>query len=886
MLKLTNIKKTYLLPNFEVRALDDVSVSFRRNEFVAILGPSGSGKTTLLNIVGGLDQYTSGDLIINERSTKTFKERDWDVYRNHRVGFIFQSYNLIPHQTVLSNVELALTIAGISKEERVQRAKDALDRVGLHDQYNKKPNQLSGGQSQRVAIARALVNDPEILLADEPTGALDTKTSEQIMDLIKEIASDRLVIMVTHNSNLAEKYSNRIINLLDGKIVDDSNPHEIEEIEQEVVEQVELIKTKKEKAKMTWWTTFKLSLQNLFSKSRRTILTAIASSIGIIGISLVLALSFGVKIFISDMQEDMLSGNPITVESNTLDLDKMMDSMGMSEKVEMVKEDGKVNVNKIIEQLAKRASDADSMFVENNITQEYIDYVEGLSDEDVAAILYDFEVDIKPNLYFDFKETIDSEPINLSLTAIINIYTSILKDNEDTKTFANMISNFTNIAKKAPDNEEYILGQYDVLAGRYATEKDEVMLVLSDDRSLTDLLLAQLGYYSQEEFLNVIFKEIGDPDYNPNLPARDYFDYDELMNRTFHWHSNDSIYKEPPLFLQNKARFLYSHLGEEVTPSNDSLELKIVGILEPNENIMYGSLRSGFYYTDELSQYMMEINRDSQIVNTMDDLGISSYTNMPYNNDNDMYAVMYLYEYTFRGETKSNVPGFVGNVSMLSNMLGTMGGSMGGIPMDMPQIYTLTKRDLGGEEIPSKISIYPTDLEHKSNVIKYLNAWNDQEGLADEDRITLTDPLSIIFKMINNMINVITIALIGFTTLALVVSSVMIAIITYVSVVERVKEIGVIRSLGGRKRDVSNLFVAETVIIGFTSGLIAILFTYAASLIINLSVYRHIGFNIAVFPIQYALLMLSISIFLTLISGLIPSRSAAKKDPVVALRSE
>lgn len=881
MLKLKNVNKIYIMPNFEVRALDQFSVTFRQNEFVSVLGPSGSGKTTLLNIVGGLDQYTSGDLMINGKSTKTFKEREWDVYRNHRVGFVFQSYNLIPHQTVLSNVELALTIAGLNKEERVKKAKLALDRVGLHDQYYKKPNQLSGGQSQRVAIARALVNDPEILLADEPTGALDTKTSTQILDLIKEIASDRLVIMVTHNAVLAEKYSTRIINLLDGKLINDSNPITEEELKKK---EEPFRTTKKEQAKMTWWTTFKLSLQNLFSKAKRTILTSIASSIGIIGISLVLSLSYGVKSYIHNMQEDMLSGNPITVESNTLDLDKMMDSMGRTEQVKFVKDEGLVNVRKLIEQLAKRASDTQSMFIENNITAEYIDYVNGLPPEDVAAIIYDYELDLKPNLYFDFSETADGDPTSMSLTTIINIYTSILKESEGTRSFANMISNFTNIAKKAPESEEYILSQYDILAGRYATEKDEVMLVLSDDRSLTDLLLAQLGYYSQEEFLNLIYKEIDDPDYNPNLAIKEQFSYQDLMDKTFMWYANDSIYKLPPVMLQDNAKFIYEPYAENITNTDGAVELKIVGILEPNENIMYGSLRSGFYYTEQLSQHILENSEQSLIVQEMTNANLSSYTNIP-SEEGKMNAVIFFYDYTFRGVTKT-VPGFVGNVSMLSNLLGTIGSSSGGGPEELPMIYALTKRDLGGETLPSKISIYPIDLEHKDNVIQYLNAWNDQEGLDDEDGITLTDPLSIIFAMINNMINVITIALIGFTTLALLVSSVMIAIITYVSVVERVKEIGVIRSLGGRKRDVSNLFVAETVIIGFTSGLVAVMFTYFASFIINLIVRPEIGFNIAIFPIHYAIIMLGISILLTLISGLIPSRSAAKKDPVVALRTE
>src|SRR5690625_1885924 len=391
MLQLKNLNKTYKVADYKVEALKDINLSFRKNEFVSVLGPSGSGKTTLLNIIGGLDKYDNGELIINGRETKHFKEKDWNVYRNHRIGFVFQSYNLIPHQTVLSNVELALTIAGLSKEERIKRSKEALDKVGLHDQYYKKPNQLSGGQSQRVEIARALVNDPEILLADEPTGALDTVTSKQIMDLIKEIASDRLVIMVTHNPDLAEEYSTRIINLLDGKVRDDSNPYK---------SKTKIIKEKvrePERAKMSWWTTFRLSIQNLLSKKNRSILTSIASSIGIIGISLVLSLSFGVQLFIKNTQEDMLSGNPIEIAESAFDMEAIMKGMTPQEKQEIIKESGYVNVDQMIEMIAKRSQETNGMFVENVITEEYIEYLKKMPEEDIAAIFYDREIDISNN---------------------------------------------------------------------------------------------------------------------------------------------------------------------------------------------------------------------------------------------------------------------------------------------------------------------------------------------------------------------------------------------------------------------------------------------------------------------------------------------------------
>lgn len=882
MLKLTNINKTYKMTNFNVEALKDINLSFRENEFVSILGPSGSGKTTLLNLVGGLDQYTSGDLIINGRSTKTFKERDWDVYRNHRVGFIFQSYNLIPHQTVLSNVELALTIAGLSKEERVKKAKEALDKVGLSDQYYKKPNQLSGGQSQRVAIARALVNDPEILLADEPTGALDTKTSKQIMELIKEVASDKLVIMVTHNPDLANEYSNRIINLLDGRLQDDSNPLVLEEETKVEKIEEEKVAKKEERAKMSWWTTFKLSLQNLFSKRNRTILTSIASSIGIIGISLVLSLSFGMKLYISNMQNDMLSGNPITVETNTLDLEGMMNNMGFVQRQELIKKNGYVNVQDMIKEITNRAIQTEGLLVENNISKDYIEFLEEIPEELIATLFFDYEIDIKNGLYLDFFETHNGDSTAMSLKTVTSIYTSILKDIEETKVFANLINNFTDIIKQSPSNETYLLEQYNILEGEIATNKDEIMLVLNNDRSINDLILAQLGYFSQEEFINVVLGEIDHEAYNPALVLKDEFLYSELMSKTFMWYPNDSIYDLDSVFVDGKVKttFDYHAYEDNVMEKENGIELKIVGILEPKESISYGSLRSGFYYTEELTNHILEVNRTSKIAGLLNTFEGALYSGevRPSEIPEFIPNLSFEYSYKFLDQDRKQVTGYMGTTNTFASL----------IPSDtvIPEIYKLSINDVGGSDIPTKISIYAKDLKNKPEVIKYLNSWNDVEGRLDGDKITLTDPLTLIFAMINSMINAITIALIGFTTLALVVSSVMIAIITYVSVVERIKEIGVIRSLGGRKRDVSNLFIAETAIIGLVSGTIAILFTYFASFIINFIVTSKIGGKIAVFPWHYALIMLSISIGLTIVSGLIPSRSAAKKDPVVALRTE
>ena len=866
MLQLKNLNKNYKVADYKVEALKNINLSFRKSEFVSVLGPSGSGKTTLLNIIGGLDKYDSGELIVNGRETKDFNEKEWNVYRNHRIGFVFQSYNLIPHQTVLSNVELALTIAGLSKEERTIKAKLALDKVGLSDQYYKKPNQLSGGQSQRVAIARALVNDPEILLADEPTGALDTVTSKQIMDLIEEISKDKLVIMVTHNPELAEKYSTRIINLLDGEVISDTKPYE---------SKTKIVKDKEkqpERAKMSWWTTFKLSLQNLISKKNRTILTSVASSIGIIGISLVLSLSFGVQLFIKSTQEDMLSGNPIQVTTQALNLESMMQNMGPGEKLDIVKEIGKVGVDQVIKRLAERSSHTEDMLVENTITQKYIDYLLEMPKDDVAAIFLDRELDVNNNIYMSFTEE-DGTETNLSVTGLKSIITSILKENEETKDYASLISNFTNIINEAPDNSEYILSQYDVVSGNMATEKDEIMLVLNKDGLISDLTLAQLGYYKQKEFENMVFKALENSE-DDTIGFKDYFTYKEILGKEFRWHDNNSVFN---------LDLTYNAYEEQVVRNDNSLDLKVVGILEPKEGIEYGTLKNGFYYTKALSDYIIEKNQDSDLVklfDTMERDQIPSHID----EEGNVKGISFEYSLTYLDKKIESV-GLVGKTNPMLDMISGMGSQLGQDTSGVPTYYFLTKRDLGGEEIPSKISIYPVNLKTKDNVIDYLNNWKNTKAGKDND-IVYTDSLSIIFAMINQIIKMITIALVGFTSLALVVSSVMIAIITYISVVERIKEIGVIRSLGGSKRDVSNLFVAETAIIGLASGLIAIVFTYLASFIINIFVVKSIGANIAVFPLHYALIMLGVSMFLTLISGLIPSRSAAKKDPVTALRTE
>ena len=875
MLELRNIKKDYVTSSETVNALRGVDIVFRDKEFVSILGPSGCGKTTLLNIVGGLDRYTSGDLVINGKSTKLYRDRDWDVYRNHRVGFIFQSYNLIPHQTVLGNVELALTIAGIDKEERVRRAKAALDKVGLSDQYYKRPNQLSGGQCQRVAIARALVNEPEILLADEPTGALDTVTSVQIMELIREIAGERLVIMVTHNPELAEQYSTRIVRLLDGNIIEDTNPVSEEEYktlteaESDTKETNPKGKKQKEKAKMSFFTAFRLSARNLISKKGRTAMVGFAGSIGIIGIALVLAFSAGIKGYIASMQDDMLSGNPITITQTAFDMGAIADMMDVEDKLEIIKQPNQIYISSVIEHLIKTQDDLGNIMVENEITGEYIDYVKAMPKEYYNALTLGYGLDFSKTIFTDFYEFSDGDGRHLSVKQLTDIYKSVISETEY-KDLAGMIDRLAPNFSQAPDNDEYIYSQYDIVSGKLATEKDEIMLVLDANDELTDLLLARLGYYSQAEFLEIIHKASnkdaeGNPIFDDQL-YRQFFTYDELLGKTFAWYPTDSIFDTTEVTItvpggSSTTTTAPVYTGEMDAKSEDAMTLKVVGILTPKEGISYGVMGSGVYYTKALTDYSLEVNSDSEFIDYLigdeekaEDVLASftyKYDYLPYEAfDSDGAEV----------ERKTNEKGSVFSYSTRESVA----------------------RSLGGVDLANSIKIYPISFDDKDLVTRYLDEWN-----KDHDKVTYTDSLELVISMVNTMIDIISYALIAFTSISLVVSTVMIGIITYVSVVERIKEIGVIRSLGGRKRDVSNLFIAETAIIGMLAGLIGIGATYLISAIVNVALKPLINFSsIAALPIGNAIFLVCLSVILTLISGLAPAKSAAKKDPVVALRTE
>ena len=937
MLKLSKITKDYYVADTTVHALKGVDVVFRKNEFVSILGPSGCGKTTLLNIIGGLDHYTDGELFINGISTKSYTDRDWDNYRNHSIGFVFQSYNLIPHQTISENVELALSISGVDKAERIRRAHEALDKVGLKGQYNKKPNQLSGGQCQRVAIARAIVNEPEILLADEPTGALDTVTSVQIMDIIKEIADERLVIMVTHNPELAEKYSTRIINLLDGEVVHDSNPYDgnddtepqlsevdvpVQNDEQSIEQQDEPVKEKKvkkqKKSKLSAWGAFKLSARNLWSKLKRTVLVCIAGSIGIVGVATVLGVSSGVKGYIASMQDDMLSGNPITVSSSALDTgalmsvsDSFMQTAGgaIGEGVK----DGYVNVNMMIAYLVARGNDMSSLFVQNNITQQYVDYVDAMPKEYYNAIVKSYGINLSNNLYTDYR--LYGEDQTLSITAATQMYSSMLEETEF-KEYSKFVSSFAQSFGIAPDNEDFIKAQYDFLGenGRIATKPNEIMLVVSKDTTLTDLMLAQYGYYSQEEFLDLVDQAVANPEGKDNT-WKDEFSYGELIGKKFTWYPNDTVFTKTPYpdgTPDNAKLEPFSYNGASSDDWNDGseIELTITAILRPKDSISYGCLTSGFYYTSALTDEILERNEDSEIVTYLKEKGESGFSSAEVSLPNGLTMRQGIsYDYHFSMEDPDAEGGFrridkkasVGSTSQMSMMGSFMG-------FAIPQQYTLSMRNLGGNKLASSMKIYPISFDNKNLVTDYLTEWNSDKDITvngvtipkkdvvndagevvtkGRSDIMYNDNLELVINIINQFIDIITTALIAFTALSLVVSTVMIAIITYVSVIERIKEIGVIRSLGGRKRDVSNLFVAETFIIGGVSGVIGILLTYLISFVLNMILGTLFGiYTIASLPIWQALVMVCVSIVLTLISGIIPASLAAKKDPVESLRTE
>ena len=888
MLQLIDVKKDYTTAGQTVAALKGVNLCFRKNEFVSILGASGCGKTTLLNIIGGLDHYTSGDLVINGKSTKDYKDHDWDVYRNHRIGFVFQSYNLIPHQTVLGNVEIALTIAGLSKTERKSRAVEALKRVGLEKELHKRPNQLSGGQMQRVAIARALVNNPEILLADEPTGALDTVTSVQIMDLIREIAGERLVIMVTHNPELAEEYSSRIVRLQDGLVIADSNPCSIEELQEENVavapstlsietseeaqtaeeppvvasQQNQSKKPKKERSAMSYGTSLGLSARNLATKKGRTALTSVAGSIGIISVCLVLALSNGFNNYILGMEEDMLSYYPITVSETTMDVNAIMMGMtDLSDMPDMKKIGDRVYVNSFLTNIAK------GMTVTNNISDEYIDYLEGMDPELYEAIQYSYGEDLMSNLYTDasfnitMNNTTFKEEGTYSLSALKGTYTELLSQlDQGSETnyaqLSTLVTYLGSVVNKMPGTadfaderfSDYVLSQYELIDGAFPKNENEAILVVGENNDVTDITLVQLGLLDSEQFLVNLYKDKDEAD------KEVYLDYKAIREKEYYLCTNDEIYrrndeqsKDDPYFFKYTSAYNVKVGETATTPREEKGEkITISGILRLREGLSYGCLKSGLNLTEKAVDTWIAKNMQSEL---------SKWVN------NEANAA-------FLTVTAPNLMAYTMQASQTGD-------------------YTQMKRAIGAMDTPTKVSIYTANFETKQGLLAHMDAWNDTHTEESGEQIKYDDTVGTMMKMMQTMLDAITYILVAFTSISLVVSSVMIGIITYVSVVERVKEIGVLRSLGARKKDIKNLFNAETFIIGLASGLIGVAVTYLLSLGINALFISLAGiYGIADLPVSQAILMIVISITLTLISGLIPASAAAKKDPVVALRTE
>ncbi len=1016
MLKLTEIVKSYKTGDTAVTALKGVSIEFRKNEFVSILGPSGCGKTTLLNIIGGLDRYDSGDLEIAGRSTKEYRDSDWDGYRNHSIGFVFQSYNLIPHQSILSNVELALTLSGVSKSERRKRAKEVLCKVGLGDQLHKKPNQMSGGQMQRVAIARALVNNPEILLADEPTGALDSETSIQIMDLLKEISTDRLVIMVTHNPELADKYSTRTVRLLDGAVTDDSNPYD-SEAEAEDAQKREKPKKKKRKQKkgertsMSFLTALSLSTNNLMTKKGRTFMTSFAGSIGIIGIALILSLSNGFQLYIDSIQKDALSNYPLTIEGETVNISSMLESMAATTTAEKDHELDKVYSNPIMNDMMGLVS-AD--ITTNNLKafKAYIESDECNIDEYLSAPpQYSYKVNL--NIYkSDVAKNgrVQLNPSNVLTDLMGSFGLNQPADENASGGISSMMSSMNtmsgaNVWTEIIDSDELLSSQYDVVKGRWPEKYDEVVLVVDKNNEVTDYALYALGLLPNEELMNIIAASMSGEKHEPEEKS---FTFDEILGTTF------SLVIPADYYSKNPETGLWEDMTDDDAYMNELIgsaeQLKVVGIIRPDEEATTTSITGTIGYTSALTEYVItETNKREIVKEQLKNPDIDVFTGLKFRDVEEKeklqeeaqkeekptaeavstgalnptaapLSAIKTPELTAVADTMTeeevyayidaNLPeseremmkGFVELflkssrnssekeqlIALLDEILagreiegiGTVTGekaygfiSMMGKSQKLAMISSIIKGDtsqLAGQDIPqvpeepqtpeepeepeepqivaadnfgvnanllgiadlsdpSRINFYPVDFEAKEYIAGIIEQYNTKvasEG-KEEYSIEYTDYIAIFMSSITLIINVVSYVLIAFVSISLVVSSIMIGIITYISVLERTKEIGILRSIGASKRDISRVFNAETLIVGLTSGVIGILMTILLNIPINMIIKAIIDVSdVSQLPPVGAVALIIISVILTVIAGLIPSRYAAKKDPVVALRTE
>lgn len=895
MLELNDIKKDYVSGSTTVSALKGINLRFRDCEFVSILGQSGCGKTTMLNIIGGLDKYTSGDLKINGVSTKNYKDRDWDFYRNNSIGFVFQSYNLIPHQTVLSNVELALTLSGVSKTERKRRAIEALEKVGLGEQIHKKPNQMSGGQMQRVAIARALVNNPDILLADEPTGALDTETSIQIMELLKEISKDRLIIMVTHNPELAKDYSTRIVRLLDGVITDDSDPYSLEDMEADIrAKEAAKVKTsekkikksgKKQKTSMSFFTALSLSFNNLMTKKTRTILTAFAGSIGIIGIAMILSISNGIQLYIDRVQRDTLSSYPITLQAESIDISSMVTSMtGNSDSAEH-EDKTKIYSNDIMGDMINTMVKE----VKSNNLSEFKKYIEN-GGSDIKSYVSDiqYSYDVPLNIYM--KDTSNGvEQLNPS-TMFDSIYGEGATSTSSAMSSGMGMGMFSNssVWNQLLGNQQVLDEQYDVLAGHWPENFNEVVLVTDKNNEVDDYTLYSLGLKDHEEVRTLFKKMMVGESYETEKDIS--YTFDEILDTEFKLVMPTDMYK------YNDVTGTWDDYSKDdkymTNVVNNGTDIKVCGIIRPNDDAVSTSISSGIGYTAKLTEYIIEEVKNSEIAKAqLADTSVDVFTGVPFDNDRNTEITMddvNAYMATLSPEESAQMQAMTSGMSD-DQILQLFSASLKARTTDATLDSNKSKLGITDLDTPSQIDIYATDFDSKEkvqNIIKDYNKLQQDDG-KEENVINYTDYVGIMMSSVSTIINAISYVLIAFVAISLIVSSIMIGIITYISVLERTKEIGVLRSIGASKKDVSRIFNAETLIEGFVSGALGIVVTLLLCIPAN-ALIKHLTdiSNVAQLPVAGGVILIIISMFLTFIAGLIPAKLAAKKDPVVALRSE
>lgn len=895
MLELNDIKKDYVSGSTTVSALKGINLRFRDCEFVSILGQSGCGKTTMLNIIGGLDKYTSGDLKINGVSTKNYKDRDWDFYRNNSIGFVFQSYNLIPHQTVLSNVELALTLSGVSKAERKKRAIEALEKVGLGEQIHKKPNQMSGGQMQRVAIARALVNNPDILLADEPTGALDTETSIQIMELLKEISKDRLIIMVTHNPELAKNYSTRIVKLLDGVITDDSDPYTLEDMEADIrAKEAAKVKAsekknkksgKKQKTSMSFFTALSLSFNNLMTKKTRTILTAFAGSIGIIGIAMILSISNGIQLYIDRVQRDTLSSYPITLQAESIDISSMVTSMTGNSDSEEHEDKSKIYSNDIMGDMINTMVKE----VKSNNLSEFKKYIEN-GGSDIKSYVSDiqYSYDVPLNIYM--KDTSNGvEQLNPS-TMFDSIYGEGATSTSSAMSSGMGMGMFSNssVWNQLLGNQQVLDEQYDVLAGHWPENFNEVVLVADKNNEVDDYTLYSLGLKDPEEVRTLFKKMMVGESYETKKDIS--YTFDEILDTEFKLVMPTDMYK------YNDVTGTWDDYSKDdkymTNVVNNGTDIKVCGIIRPNDDAVSTSLSSGIGYTAKLTEYIIEEVKNSEIAKAqLADTSVDVFTGVPFDNDRNTEITMddvNAYMATLSPEESAQMQAMTSGMSD-DQILQLFSASLKARTTDATLDSNKSKLGITDLDTPSQIDIYATDFDSKEkvqNIIKDYNKLQQDDG-KEENVINYTDYVGIMMSSVSTIINAISYVLIAFVAISLIVSSIMIGIITYISVLERTKEIGVLRSIGASKKDVSRIFNAETLIEGFVSGALGIVVTLLLCIPAN-ALIKHLTdiSNVAQLPVAGGVILIIISMFLTFIAGLIPAKLAAKKDPVVALRSE